>query len=55
MKNRLLDLLPPFVDVDEEKVFSSVKKISGLNFPLTSKELVVGSSAYSDYVQGPML
>ena len=52
MKNRLLDLLSPFVDVDDETTptLATLRKMSALNFPLTSRELTVGSSDYSDYV-----
>ena len=50
MKNRLLELLAPYVQNFEEKIASILKRISDKNFPLTSKELTFGSSVYSDYV-----
>ena len=57
MKNRILELLSPFLDSSfsannnrSENVLGSLKKMSELNFPLCSREYAFGSSLYSDYV-----
>ena len=58
MKNRVLELLPPYLETEvavgsENRsvfVLNAVKKMSELNFPLCSKEFSYGSSQYSDYV-----
>ena len=50
MKNRVLDLLPAFVDTDEAAMVSTLRKMSEQNFPLMSRELKFGSSAHTDYV-----
>jgi hypothetical protein len=57
MKNRVLELLPPYLESEiaddsgnrSAFILNALKKMSELNFPLCSKEFMLGSSQYSDY------